>query len=251
MQAQEAPTDSTKSGGYTLRFLPESNVWRLNAAPAPPGVGYFYMTELPDIQRVGASLEQTNFTPRFSFRDSLDLPKAARLKVAPFRGDTQLAEATYFTLAEHLALGKPVIFSPEIGSLSDSIIGIGLTDGRLGSPDFRDGAWVAWQDSAMEMMLHFDDPIAAKTVSLNFLHAPDAHIFPPQMVEFFTSDDGLDWQLAWVNEFNINHLKTQASLEASVWLVPPEAKITYLRLVVSAQPTVARHWIFADEVFVR
>lgn len=208
------------------------------------------MTELPDIQRVGASLEQTNFTPQFSFRDSLDLPKAARLKVAPFRDDTQLAEATYFTLAAHLALGKPVVFSPEIDSLSASGIEIGLTDGRLGSPDFRDGAWVAWQDSAMEMMLHFDDPITAKTVSLNFLHAPDAHIFPPQMVEFFTSDDGLDWQLVWLNEFNINQLKTHASLEASAWLVPPDMKISYLRIVAWAQPT-TRHWVMADEILVR
>ena len=209
------------------------------------------MTELADIQRVGASLEQTNFTPKFAFRDSLEIRKAVRLKVAPFVGDTQLAEATYFSLADHLALGQPVAFGPDFDSPAALGKGFFLTDGRRGSADSCDGAWVAWQDSVAEMLLHFESPVTAKIVSLNFLNAPQRKILPPRTVEYFTSDDGLDWQLAWVNEFNINQLGNAASLETSAWLVPPEVKIGYLRIVVSRQPTGGGHWVFADEILIK
>jgi arylsulfatase len=93
----------------------------------------------------------------------------------------------------HLAVGAPVTL---MHAPDDRYRGDGaptLTDGRLGTADFRDGAWLGFSGDDLHATVNLSEPTEIHRVGLDCLRAQGPWIFWPQWVEFAVSDDGSAW----------------------------------------------------------
>ncbi len=243
---------------YSLKFSPKTRNWTLFAERGLPDIQFRYLTQYPEFQDFGVSLEQPGFTRQFAFSEKLTLAKPLRFKVAPFRGERQMAEAKFFDLVENAALGKAVQFNPKYDERYPAAGDFGLTDGRLGSLDFNDGAWLGWQGNDLVANLELDSTRHFQRVSVRFLQQSKSWILLPTHVSFYTSDDGVNWSLAWINELKINALDDRTFIEKSIWEVPANTRFQFLQVVARNYGELpaghngagGQSWIFADEILV-
>ncbi len=136
----------------------------------------------------------------------------------------------------------------------------GLTDGVLGSLDFRDGHWQGFFGDDVELII--ENPNENKkisSVSMNFYRYINSWIFPPESVSIAISQDGatyteLDTQLYAENEM---HVRGKEIITSYFNFEPADAK--YLKVIIknigkvphwheaSSEPA----WVFLDEVVVK
>lgn len=69
-----------------------------------------------------------------------------------------------------------------------------LVDGRLGSNNFRDGAWQAVQGKNMEAIIDLGAASEIHELETHWFMYGNAWIFMPTSVEYFVSDNGRDWK---------------------------------------------------------
>jgi hexosaminidase len=95
-----------------------------------------------------------------------------------------------FPVASHAAVFRTLELSYEPSQYYTGGGDYALVDGRLGSMNFRDGAWQALQGGDMEFVVDMEKTTEIQSLSLNFYRYQDAWIFPPRTITFYLSDDG-------------------------------------------------------------
>ncbi len=98
------------------------------------------------------------------------------------------------TKVSHKAEGKPVqlISKPHDNYAGEG--GVTLTNGYLGSFDFRDGQWLGYWGLDAEVILDLGQEMQVDTIEANFLQEQGSWIFLPKKVSVSISADGQDYQ---------------------------------------------------------
>ncbi|MES2773094.1 MAG: c-type cytochrome domain-containing protein [Bacteroidota bacterium] len=130
-----------------------------------------------------------------------------------------------------------------------------LIDRIRGDLNFRSGTWLAWRQTAMEVMLVFNKPVPVKNITLSVLKATGSYIFPPQQIEV--------WGGASKNSLRLIGKTTPAQLTA---MEPISIKgygcdinstpVNCIKLKVTPIPRLPswhpgkgqKAWIFVDEI---
>ncbi|MFM7310713.1 MAG: family 20 glycosylhydrolase, partial [Flavobacteriales bacterium] len=87
-----------------------------------------------------------------------------------------------------LELGfEPSPYYPGSGSRS-------LLDGQLGSKNFRDGLWQAVPGKNVEAIVHWPEARSISHFLIHWYQYSNAWIFAPAALEFYTSQDGVQWE---------------------------------------------------------
>lgn len=135
--------------------------------------------------------------------------------------------------------------------------GLTLVDNMRGNEDFRVGGWLGFEKDNLEAVI---DLRAKKTVSkfsAGFLQDENAWIFMPVQVEFFLSDDGVNFKSAGVVKNDIPWQKNGVIIKNfDLTITPAEAR--YVKVVGTNTGTCPEGhkgnpgaaWIFADEITV-
>lgn len=131
-----------------------------------------------------------------------------------------------------------------------------LTDGVLGSYDFRDGHWQGYSGVDLVAVFPTDTAQAIKRIAVPFYTYSNAWIFLPDRLEVYGSSDGVTWSLLGqsLNPLAENDPR-QGIVELSVDLEPAQ-RITHLKVVaVNRGKNPVWHdapgepaWLFACEV---
>lgn len=69
-----------------------------------------------------------------------------------------------------------------------------LVNGVRGSSNFEDGEWQGWAGTNMEVIVDLQQATEIHSISVGTLQNAGAYIFFPKKVEFFVSDDGLNFR---------------------------------------------------------
>ena len=93
-------------------------------------------------------------------------------------------------LVRHRALGLPVALQP---SFEPGDAGL-LTDGILGTWRRDDGRWFRCGDADLDAAIDLEVPVDIRGLSVRFLQDANALVFPPEVVRFLVSDDGVAWR---------------------------------------------------------
>jgi len=173
--------------------------------------------------------------------------------------DGQLKEKTIeVPFLYHHAIGKPVMF---ITKYSPRYPGSGngtLNDGLKGSVNHRDGMWLGYHGTDMELIIDLGKEMPVNSVQANFLQNQRSWIFLPEVVEYSLSPDGKKYHS--VNDVNnkISPKLEQAVIQPFNQLFMVNTTARFIR-VKAKSPRVcpAWHpgagepcWIFADEIVV-
>ena len=58
-----------------------------------------------------------------------------------------------------------------------------IIDGEKSDMNFASGKWIGYRENPMEVMLMFNKPVEASSITLSMLQQIGAYIFPPAQVE--------------------------------------------------------------------
>jgi sialate O-acetylesterase len=123
------------------------------------------------------------------YTDTLKIDAACHLNAMAMLHDVPAQSTASVNLVKHEALGCKTVF---IDQPSDKYRGneYTLTDGINGSANFRDGRWMGFQSADLQAVIDLGQEKLLNSVKLNFLVHTASFIFPPVLVEIYTSLNG-------------------------------------------------------------
>jgi len=133
-----------------------------------------------------------------------------------------------------------------------------LTDGRCGSLDHGDGAWLGFEGADIEARIDLGVRKTVKRIRCGFLANQPVWIFPPTTVEIAVSDDGRTFDVVHTGSYEDGAFdRTLRVVEARAELAPAR-DIRFIRVTArtigscpSWHPGAGgKAWLFTDEVIV-
>jgi len=174
-----------------------------------------------------------------------------------FEKDTPLGPPVVKKGFLHKACGKKVVLKEK---MSPSYPGGGtyaLTDGFIGSDNYRDGSWVGFKGEDMMATLDLGKKTNLKTVRMQFLQKISSWIFLPRQVKVMVSEDGENYQQVSLTNFK-DPQKYENKLIKPVTVKLRKAKIRYIRIDARSigkcpdwhSSAGQKAWLFIDEIIV-
>ena len=230
---------------YTMTADAQHGGWQLHAQRGFDDVQNHYTTDGSD---------PTEQSPAFG--DEVAIKKSGTIKVVPFRHHLRYDNPSSFTLVDNLAMGHPITFAQ--APSTDYAPGNALVDGVIGSRDFHDGRWVAWNDNDLSATIDLQQEHSFHTIKTEFLSSPESRIVLPQRVTFSVSADGQHWSKLYTYAPDLNVLlpfqlqsfdfKSAAALKARYIRVDAERPLS----LPAAFPDGAKNiWLFTDEILIQ
>jgi hypothetical protein len=133
-----------------------------------------------------------------------------------------------------------------------------LVDGRLGSTNFRDGAWQAVQGNDMEAIIDLGDQTDISELETRWFMYGNAWIFLPKSVEYFISDNGKEWTSIGKSETKTDERKEGEFFEP-FQLKKINEKARFVKMIARNHGVCPEwhdapgepSWLFCDEFIVR
>ena len=132
-----------------------------------------------------------------------------------------------------------------------------IIDGEKSDMNFASGKWIGCKENPMEVMLFFNKPVEASSITLSMLQQIGAYIFPPAQVEVWGGKNKNDLKL-------LNTLKpeqpTKESTDGNLAIKCSfnETSVSCIKLLITPVKSLPawhagkgqKAWVFVDEVFV-
>jgi hexosaminidase len=174
----------------------------------------------------------------------------------PFRNGLRYDNAIDFNLANNLALGKPISFAQPASS--DYAPGDALVDGVMGSVDFHDGRWVAWNDNDLDATIDLQQDTPLHSIDIRFLMSPQSRILLPARVTFFASRDGKHWTSLYTESLPPD-VSSPERIQRIGFHAEKPVKARYIRIKAERNTSLPPEfpqgaentWLFTDEILVQ
>ncbi len=135
--------------------------------------------------------------------------------------------------------------------------GLTLVDNMRGNEDFRVGGWLGFEKDNLDAVIDLREKKTVSKFSAGFLQDENAWIFMPTQVEFFLSDDGVNFRSAGVVKNDIPWQKAGVMIKNFDLTIAP-AETRYVKVVGTNMGTCPEGhkgnpgaaWIFTDEITV-
>jgi hypothetical protein len=244
---QNSPKDSLSN--FVITYQSDKNTWNIKPNYSSQKIDYQYLLEYPEMRAYGIGLEKFAFTPQFTFKDSLEIKAAVSLKIAPFEAGIQIGKEIYFDLKNHRALGLPIqVLQNERWEKTEK-----LSDGVLGSLHCELNVWQLFSGKENSIYLDLEDKITPQNISFSFFTNLKKEIILPKTVEYYTSDDGENWDFAWVNSFEDAAIPQNPAIFKSVWELSKESSFQYLMIVLVGDKNkkITKSTFYVDEILVK
>ncbi|MFH1198426.1 MAG: family 20 glycosylhydrolase [bacterium] len=132
-----------------------------------------------------------------------------------------------------------------------------LIDGLRGSDRFNDGFWQGYAYNDLSCTIAFDESTEVESLSAGFFQNYDSWIFLPEFVEYFVSEDGLEYQLVGKVENDID-VNTKGALIKDFSIKFESIDCKSIKIHAKNRGTcpqghpaeVEASWIFSDELIV-
>ncbi len=189
---------------------------------------------------------------------AIPLSNSMLVTARAFRKNTPSLNKIEFNFSRHLAFFKKVSYKNEYAQKYQSLKEYALTDGIRGGLNFNDGYWQGFQQVDFEAVIDLEESKEINQISIGFLKAIGSWIFPPKRIEFYISDDGINY----TKKFEI---KNSAPFENGV--SKPEtftapiagSKGRFVKIFAENQGICpdwhtgkgGKAWLFADEIIIK
>ncbi len=156
----------------------------------------------------------------------------------------------------HLAVGAAVTLTEPPNPRYAGEGARSLTDGRLGSRDHQESAWLGFEGADLEAVVDLGEEKTVRRIGLDCLQAQGAWIFLPRRVSFTLSRDGVSWDPVRERTLELERQPAAAIQRVTMEYAPTRAR--YVRLQARNQGTCppwhpgagGQAWLFVDEIVV-
>lgn len=151
------------------------------------------------------------------------------------------------TEVKHLARGKKVKYISGYADWYRANGDASLTDGICGGWTYGDKKWQGFLNKDFEVVVDMEKETEIHSVKINFMQVQGAEVWLPEKVEFYISEDGVNFRLLSSEGTSPEVLKnSRYALKEYVW--SGEAKARYIK--VKGLKFENKEWLFTDEIIV-
>lgn len=133
-----------------------------------------------------------------------------------------------------------------------------LTDGVLGTENFRDGNWQGYEGVDMIAVIDLGKETEISTISTGFLQSTPSWIFFPPQLEYFISKDGVEFRSIGVLTAPVSPKDVDNLVKYYTINLPVKAKTQFVKVVAKNMGSCpewhpgagGKAWIFADEIII-
>jgi sialate O-acetylesterase len=192
------------------------------------------------------------------YGSSIVLDKSVILKTRAFNNGIKSLNKLEFTFDKHLAFGKKVIYKEKFSPKYESSGEFALTDGIRGSTDFHDGFWQGFQQINFEAVIDLEEVKTINKISIGFLKAIGSWIFPPKKIEYFISEDGINYSK--LNELINGIPSSYGDVVSETFSIDANnSKARYIKIAAENAGVCPgwhtgkgdKAWLFTDEIIVK
>jgi sialate O-acetylesterase len=229
-----------------IRFNPVAKIWDVSLSCKDPLATIFYSLNASETAKT-----------RSRYVDTLKISSTCIIRANAFLKDVPSQRPAEVRIVKHegLACQTKLKYPPSPKYSGNQYT---LTDGILGSTNFRDGCWLGFNAEDMQCILDLGKTEKISEVKINFLVNTPAYIFPPLKVEVYTSENGAQFKKA--GEF-IPAPAGVASLTAKPEIMPVafdhfDRDVRYIKIIAKNQKSNPswhsapgeKCWLFTDEI---
>ena len=142
-----------------------------------------------------------------NYTNAIVIDRPTLLSAQATMSELRYTEPMMWWFEPHLALNDSLRISYEPSPWYMGGGAKALVDGRLGSTNFRDGAWQAVQGKNMEAVVDLGVSTEIQELETRWFMYGNAWIFLPKSVEYFISDDGKNWKSVGMSESKTDERK--------------------------------------------
>ncbi len=146
-----------------------------------------YSEDIDLLYRFDCPTCDTNF---LKYEQTLRIDKTATIEVQPNRNNKNYGEPIEVPFVYHSAINKKVDYKTEYSEWYTAGGNEGLVDSKLGTLDFRDGAWQGFWGKDVEVIIDLGELVYADGIAANFYQYNNSWIFLPTEVTYSISYDG-------------------------------------------------------------
>jgi hexosaminidase len=199
----------------------------------------------------------TNF---IDYAKTFRILKSAILKVQPYKNNNMYGKLIEIPFSNHLAINKNMEYTTEYSEWYTAGGRKGLVDSKLGTLDFRDGAWQGFWGNDLECIIDFEKMDSGmSSISANFYQYSNSWIFIPEEMSAEISDDGKVWTKWGKSISNVDLKQRGKFIHTHTITHKEEDSFRYLKLKVKNVGKVPEWheasgsdaWIFIDEIIVK
>lgn len=194
------------------------------------------------------------------YADSILISKTTTIKtIAKADGwkDSKIAEETFISVkkrAKKITINTPPNSTYNGNGEGEKI----LSDLRLGTTNFKDGKWLAWQGKSVSAIMDFGTPTEMSSVFVSALDNNGSWIFFPKGIKVWTSDNGKNYKQVATKQFPTPTEQNPASLR-KIETAFEKTTTRFLKVQIDnlgknpawhpspGQPS----WLFVDEILIR
>lgn len=233
----------------SMRAIPSENTLSVELKPAFQGVHVTYSLA-PLGTRPGDKI--------LNYTNAIVIDRPTLLSAQAAMNEMSYTEPMQWWFEPHRAMGDSLRLAYEPSPWYTGGALNALVDGRLGSTNFRDGAWQAVQGKDMEAVIDLGASTEIQELETRWFMYGNAWIFLPKSVEYFISDDGKNWKSAGRVDCKIDEKKDGEFFEP-LSLKRLNERARYVKMVAQNHgPCPTWHdapgepsWLFCDEIIVR
>ncbi|MBP6870735.1 MAG: family 20 glycosylhydrolase [Bacteroidales bacterium] len=192
----------------------------------------------------------------FMYKNPVAITNNVTLKAVAYKGDKQLELPVEYSIKFHKGVGKNVSYNLNYSERYTGGGGYALVDGLRGSLDYNDGFWQGWNGRNADFVISLGDEFYFKNISATFLLDQKRWIFYPEVVNFYVSDDGKNFQKIGSIRHLIDMNDPAAQTNDFTVKISQPLKVKFLRIEavnIGVCPDWhpyhgEKSWIFLDEV---
>jgi hexosaminidase len=214
------------------------------------------------VHLLSADSNQTTFyrvnnSGKVRYSNPFKIDSSANLSIEFERKGKKYEEKVEQKIQAHLANGIRPKLSYEYHQNYSAGGPEGLTDGKLGSSNFKDGNWQGCWGDDMEVLVDLGESKTINYLESGFLQYNNAWIFFPQKVEYWGSEDGKNYEPLGVVK-NQSNPKEKKQFRQAFQLELKSQKFRYIKMKAYTlgicpewhDAAGSKAWLFMDELII-
>ena len=187
----------------------------------------------------------------------IEIDKTGELILQAYKKGKKYGNQKVEKFAVHLGLNSNVDYQYLYNSSYPAEGLSSLTNGRLGSLDFKDGQWQGFSGKNLDVIISLDSITSIDKISMNFYQYINSWIIVPSYISILSSKDSLHWEVIKSVD-SIGEIRKRGKFINSLSFDSLKTNAKYLKIFAKNHGKLpswheaagAESWLFIDEIIV-
>lgn len=175
-------------------------------------------------------IKDNNSVPFIEYSKPFLISESAKIEAylqPDFMEPSNVISATFFKKPNNYTIDIKSKYNPQYHAGGNE----GLLDGIFGTTNWRKGDWQGYQSQDFEAVVDLQEVKSIKNLSSNYLQDSRSWILMPTKVDYYTSDDNINFKFVGSIENTVNPKETENSIRDFSLKLDSPIKAKYVKVI--------------------